>query len=405
MIIEAEIGKRELTTRFPELGTEPIPTAPYYDQAHFAREKERIFKRTWIKVGRVEQVGSPGDFFVMDLAVGDTSILITRDEQGKIRGFHNVCAHRGNKLVWEQSGHSSGFACRMHGWTYLPDGSLRTVPDENMFYGLDKSCNGLTPVATDVWQGFIFVNLCPEPEESLEEYLGEVGRRLGNVPFSKATARYTYRVTLKCNWKVALDAFTEGYHVVFVHGKWGAGTFTSQDNPFCQLPYAGIYGPHAVMGIYGSTDYQPRPTEAIAQNWGAMFTKREAGASQWLPSDLSQELRSSIAFDLTHVFPNFLIQVLDGTYFTHEFHPVSEDTTVWEGNTYYAPPRNAGERFGQEYAHLLMRENWLEDTTAMEAVQSMLRSGAKQNFILHDHELLPRHTFNVVMSLLNGKGT
>ena len=52
-----------------------------------------------------------------------------------------------------------------------------------------------------------------------------------------------------------------------------------------------------------------------------------------------------------------------------------------------------------------MRENWLEDTTAMEAVLSMLRSGAKQNFILHDHELLPRHTFNVVMSLLNGKGT
>ena len=128
--------------------------------------------------------------------------------------------------------------------------------------------------------------------------------------------------------------------MVFIHGKWGAGTFTSSDNPLCQLPYAGLFGPHAVMGIYGNPDYRPRVTEALAQKWGAMFTKREASAESWLPGAVNPGRTRNFAFELTHFFPNFLVHVTDGTYFTHEFHPVAPDRTIWEGNTYYVSPRN-----------------------------------------------------------------
>ena len=73
---------------------------------------------------------------------------------------------------------------------------------------------------------------------------------------------------------------------------------------------------------------------------------------------------------------------------------------MWEGCTYYEPAHNAAERFRQEHLHLLRRESWLEDTRAMESVQAMLKSGAKEQFILHDHELLIRHTYKTVMDYL-----
>ena len=401
MIIAADIGIRGLTEQFPEFGTGPIATAPYHSEAHFAREKECIFRRTWLKVGRIEQVPETGAFFVRDIAVADTSILIVRGEDDRIRGFHNLCSHRGNKLVWDERGKVKGFYCGMHGWTYRPDGTLKNVPDEHMFYDLDKSKCGLIPVNLDVHQGFIYVNLEAEPSESLAQYLGEAGQRLEGFPFHKATNRYTYRAELYCNWKVAVDAFTEAYHVVFIHGKWGRGTFTSADNPLCQLPYVGIFGRHASAGIYGNSDYQPRATEAVAQKWGPMFTKRDELAKSWLPPAINPSDSPQFAFEVIHFFPNFLVHLVEGTYFTHEFLPLAVDKTLWEGNTYYTPPRNAGESFSQEYAHLMMRENWMEDTTAMEAVQSMLKSGARDQFILHDHEILPRHTYKVVMDYVS----
>ncbi len=144
-----------------------------------------------------------------------------RGEDNQIRAFHNVCSHRGNKLVWDDAGRESGFSCRMHGWTYLTDGQLRTVPDEQMFYRLDRSACNLATVNVDVWRGLIFINLDTQPGETLEEYLGEAGSRIADFPFENAPERYTYSADLRCNWKVALDAFTEAYHVVFIHGKWG----------------------------------------------------------------------------------------------------------------------------------------------------------------------------------------
>ena len=400
--VENVINQRGMTEQFPDLGSDPIPIEPYFSREHFELERDRLFRKVWLKVGRVEQLPEPGDFFVREVAIGRTSVIVVNDN-GRVRAFHNMCSHRGGKLVWDEKGSADGFICNMHGWTYMPDGTLRSVPDEQMFYGLDKSRCGLTPINADVWQGFIFINLDGDAEP-LAGYLGEAASRLNDFPFVKATSRYTYSAELHCNWKVALDAFTEGYHVTFLHGKWGSGVFTAPNNPMCQLPYGIIMDPHAVMGVCGNPDYQPRVVEAIAQKAGAMFTNPDRPADSWLPETVNPTGIREFSFEITHLFPNFLVHVIEGTYFTHEFHPVAPDRTLWEGNTYYVPPTNAWERFGQEYAHLLMRENWLEDTTAMEGVQATLGSGAKKEFILHDHELLPRHTFNMVMKYLQAAG-
>jgi len=88
---------------YPELGTGPIAIEPYVSHEFFEKERALIFRKTWLIVGRIEQVPNPGDYMVKDLAVLGTSILIVRDKDGTLRAFHNMCAHRGNKLVPDSS--------------------------------------------------------------------------------------------------------------------------------------------------------------------------------------------------------------------------------------------------------------------------------------------------------------
>ena len=155
----------------PELGTGPVPIGPYISPAYFALERERIFRRMWLNVGREEEVPNPGDYLVKDLPVCQTSITVVRGKDGRVRAFHNVCFHRGNKLAWDQGGSCQMFACKFHGWTYNLEGQLTFVPDEESFFDLKRETLGLTPVAADTWEGFIFIHLDPRPEESLQEFL------------------------------------------------------------------------------------------------------------------------------------------------------------------------------------------------------------------------------------------
>ena len=175
--------------QYPELGTGPIPIEPYVSRDYFEKERAQIFRKVWLNVGRVEQIPNPGDYFVKDLAVLQTSILIVRGKDGAIRAFHNMCAHRGNKLVADTGGTCKGlFTCKFHGWAYALDGSLSHIADEASFFNLNKADLGMTPIAVDTWEGFVFINADPHPAESLREYLGEIGTGFGGYPFGELRA-------------------------------------------------------------------------------------------------------------------------------------------------------------------------------------------------------------------------
>jgi phenylpropionate dioxygenase-like ring-hydroxylating dioxygenase large terminal subunit len=151
------------SARYPEIARHRVSTEAYTSDRISDCERERVFKRAWLYVGRVEDVRNAGDYFVKKIDICNTSILVVRGDDGAIRGFHNVCTHRCNELVWDQAGTARGFTCRFHGWTFRPDGQLSGVPDENLFEDFDKRANALKPVAIDSWKGFIFVNLAPAP--------------------------------------------------------------------------------------------------------------------------------------------------------------------------------------------------------------------------------------------------
>ena len=101
-------------------------------------------------------------------------------------------------------------------------------------------------------------------------------------------------------------------------------------------------------------------------------------------------------FDQTGIFPNYLIDVSEGLYFTHQFWPLSIDKTLWEGIQYSPPARSAGERFSQEYGQVLQRNAWLEDTGTMEANQIALSSGGKKVFRFQEGEVMLRHSYRVI---------
>ena len=136
--------------KYPHLGTAPLATEPYVSEEHFALERDRVFRRSWLNVGRVEEIPEAGDYFVHDVAVCNTSVLVIRGSDGIVRGFHNVCSHRGNTLAPDNRGSCGGaLVCGFHNWAFSDKGELVGVPEEENFFDLDKREHGLTPVDTE----------------------------------------------------------------------------------------------------------------------------------------------------------------------------------------------------------------------------------------------------------------
>src|SRR6476620_12728377 len=156
------------TEHYPGLGTGPVSYEDSISPAFFELERKAIFARTWLNVGRVEQLPRVGSYFTREIDAARTSIVVVRAADGEVRAFHNMCRHRGNKLVWqdypgeETSGTCRQFTCKYHGWRYDLEGDLNFVQQEGEFFDLDKEQNGLVPVHCEVWSGFIFVNVAPE---------------------------------------------------------------------------------------------------------------------------------------------------------------------------------------------------------------------------------------------------
>ena len=213
------------TAHYPELGTEPMSYEDSISPEIHELEREAIFKRSWLNVGRVEQLSRNGSYFTKELAVANTSIVVVRDRSGEIRAFHNICRHRGNKLVWtdfpreEASGNCRQFVCKYHGWKYDLDGACAFVQQESEFFDLDKADYGLVPVHCDVWAGFIFVNFEPEPRQTLREFLGPMVTAIEGYPFDLQTERFFYRAEVGSNWKLFMDAFQEFYHAPILHAR------------------------------------------------------------------------------------------------------------------------------------------------------------------------------------------
>ena len=387
------------TTRYPELGTGPLDVKPLIDPALFELERERIFKQTWLYVARTEELAEPGDYKLRRLHVANTSVIIVRDRNGAVHAFHNICTHRGNKLIPEQGEQSLGhtathtLTCRFHAWTFNTDGALRGVARQESFADLDKSCLGLKRIHCDEWEGFIFINLAEQPRQSLVDYLDGMADHFAGYPYHEAGLRFRYSTVLNCNWKVALYAFSEGYHVPTIH----AGTFPS----LATLEHTEFrcFGPHSTSGLYVPPVPGLEPTPVTANLGGRLrASDRHRPHLEQLPAHINPDRREDFQFEFPVFFPNLLIHLCAGNgypgmaFFHHQFWPIAVDKTLWEGTNYFRVPDTVSERIAIAHTNALHRNAWLEDTSTMEDTYQALSSGVLDKMVLMDEELMIRNT-------------
>jgi phenylpropionate dioxygenase-like ring-hydroxylating dioxygenase large terminal subunit len=417
------LSNSSLTDRYPELGRAPVPVEPYISPEYYAREKAHIFKKTWLQVGRVEEIPKFGDYFVKELHACDTSIIVARNRQGEIRAMHNVCSHRLNQIVYDKRGNTRKFFCKFHGWAYDLDGKLTGVPDEECFFDFDREDYALSRVACEVWQGFIFVNMDPNPALSLDAFMKPMFGQIEGYPFDKLTTGFGWSTVVNCNWKMALDAFQEAYHVVYVHGhsiadaidKSATGAMRPLD-AVCgefhrRLSLAGnpksVYGnPKAVTSggaaaqeaISNSAKSRPIASAALRAGVGSA---KHAFTPEMLPPGMNWTGSPNWLFDINVVFPDFYLSLRPNYCQAYNFRPISHNQTLMDARVYYPEMTTAGGRFFLEYMKVALRDVLLEDLSTLERTQAAAETGVKKHMPLQDFEVLVRHNFHVVDRMLN----
>jgi phenylpropionate dioxygenase-like ring-hydroxylating dioxygenase large terminal subunit len=392
------------TEHYPELGTGPVSYEDSISPEHYELERRAIFARTWLNVGRIEQLPRKGSYFTRELAAAGTSVIVVRDGDD-VRAFHNICRHRGNKLVWndypreETSGTCRQFTCKYHGWRYGLDGGCTFVQQESEFFDLDKSDFGLAPVQCEVWEGFIWVNVDPENTVPVAEYLGELGAGVAGYPFGEMTEVYKYRAHVGSNWKLFIDAFAEFYHAPVLHARQAVSEESRklQGYGYEALAYE-IDGPHGMVSSWGGMS-PPRdldmvkPIEAkLRSGLFGPWDRPDIAGLDPLPRGLNPSGSGSWGIDSFVFFPNFMLLVwAPGWYLTYHYWPTSYNSHIFEGTLYFVPPANATERLRQELAAVTFKEYSLQDGNTLEATQMMLETRAVTAFPLNDQEILLRH--------------
>ena len=216
-----------------------IPVEAYVSSEYARAEGDKLWAKVWQHAGRVEEIPRVGDYITYD--IGDDSILIVRSAPEMIRAYHNVCSHRGRRLVDSAHGNKPQFVCGFHAWRYDLDGQCVFKLDEPDWKGaLNEQCTRLNEVAVDTWGGWLFINM-DRSCGSLREYLEPAASILD--PFEFARMRYKWRqwVVFDCNWKTAIEAFMEPYHV--------QGTHTQLLKYGQYYAYSAAHGRHGVSGF------------------------------------------------------------------------------------------------------------------------------------------------------------
>ncbi len=236
---------RELTDE--DLG-EPLtyPVEAFVSRKYAEQEKELLWPKVWNMAAREEDIPEVGDFITYNIA--DDSIVIIRVDNNELRAFHNVCPHRGRQLVNTPddvncvTGKKKNFVCGFHGWTYDLEGNNTFILDKDDWKGAlekkERTC--LSPVKVDTWGGWIYINMDPDCEPLLD-FLGEVDRILSPYQFEKMRYKWRQWAIYPCNWKTAIEAFMEPYHVSGTHSQLlKYGQFYAYSKP---------YGLHGVSGF------------------------------------------------------------------------------------------------------------------------------------------------------------
>ena len=232
------------------------PLEAFLSRDYLEAEKSKLWPKIWQMAERLEDVPAVGDWFTYNVA--DESVIIVRIGEGDgadaFHAFHNVCPHRGRQLISVPDGvHSvrgnnrKNFICGFHGWTYDLDGKNTYILDPQDWQNKltpDMTC--LSPVKVGIWGGYIYINMDPDAVP-LKEWMGRAGEILDHFELSKMRYKWRQWDVYPCNWKTAIEAFLEPYHV--------AGTHTQL------LAYGNYYALSKQYGLHSVSSYDTRDVD------------------------------------------------------------------------------------------------------------------------------------------------
>ena len=195
------------------LGDEDLDRERYFSPDFYRLECERMWSRSWQMACRVEQIPNVGDHVVYEVA--DKSLIVMRSAPKEIKAFFNVCLHRG-RILRETGGHVSNLRCKFHGFTWRLDGKLAAIPAQWDFPHINEQEFCLPEAKVGIWAGFVFINMDPDAMQ-LEQYLEEVPAHFKEWNFEDRFIAGHVGKVIDANWKVALEAFLETWHVLATH--------------------------------------------------------------------------------------------------------------------------------------------------------------------------------------------
>ncbi|MCI4364503.1 MAG: aromatic ring-hydroxylating dioxygenase subunit alpha [Thermoplasmata archaeon] len=199
----------------PLLRARTLPGPLFSDPGVFEQERDRLFRRTWQCIGREDELARPGSFRTVEIA--GSGVVVLRNASGELKAYHNVCRHRGTRLVEATAGDGlRGIVCPYHAWSYDLDGHLRGAPHMGGVEEFDRKDSGLHPVAVATWRGFLFVNVSPRPEP-LERSLGGFPARARSYPLERLRRTHRVEYEIAANWKLIVQNANECYHCPGVH--------------------------------------------------------------------------------------------------------------------------------------------------------------------------------------------
>jgi choline monooxygenase len=256
----------------PMTSAMPRNLAPgyYVDPEIYRGEREAIFARHWHMVGPVAEVAESGQYVAVEIA--NWKLFVLRGQDGVLRAFHNVCRHRGARLLEEGAGRCQTLRCPYHLWVYDHEGRLRGAP----WFGDDPGFRlddwPLQPVSVDTWRGLLFIAIAPAT--SLIEQLGDLPEEVAEFPIESFAAVAGERFVMSANWKTYTDNFVEGYHVPGIHPAFSKVIQFDKFETVARRGLVRMTAPQRSGSIYGGKWLWMWPSWTLSVFPGGMNTSR-----------------------------------------------------------------------------------------------------------------------------------
>ncbi|MEQ8664418.1 MAG: aromatic ring-hydroxylating dioxygenase subunit alpha [Rhodospirillales bacterium] len=337
----------------PTESAKGMPNAFYTDPSMYDVERGRVFDKTWVAIGFGKDVPDAGD--VVPVEIMGTPLILLRDKAGAVHVYHNVCSHRGMRLVEEPAKGKTVLACPYHAWCYGLDGALRGTPSiggpgVNELDGFDRKEHGLKEVRSAVWMDTVFVNLSgdAEPFEVRVRPINERWKDFVGRPLFHGGEESSSELEVACNWKLAVENYCESYHLPWVHP--GLNTYSRLEDHYHLRDTDG-----AQYAGQGTLVYRP-----IEDQDGRVFPYLSGIDSKW-----------STAAEYVAMFPNVLYGAHRDHWFAMLLEPHGHNRTRERVEIWYFDEASLGDEY-----ETLRRNNaqqwrvvFQEDIFAVEGMQ------------------------------------